>query len=263
MSCLKYPVVLLHGLGGLQVFGASVLTGIARGLQRQGIAATALTAEPYHSIEQRAKTWARGLQAVLTKEKSEGLHIIAHSMAGLDARFLIQQQQSFRYVRSLTTIATPHQGTAVADFLLAQPWLLHGATFGMHIVGRLFYGGNPDPCSALRDLSRTHLAQWNAQVPNHPDVAYFSVTAKAGFRFRHPVSPFLSWTAAILFAEEGDNDGLVSSRSAVWGEHLLEVVADHFQLSGLMAFSPSRFNTQALHGRVCQRLLAWETAQGV
>lgn len=255
---MRYPIVLLHGLGGLQLFGHGVLGGIARALRRQGLAATALNAEPYHSIEQRAKTWERGCLAVLAAEKAEGLHIIAHSMAGLDARFLIQMRQGFRYVRSVTTISTPHRGTAVADFLLANPWLLHSAHMGMQAIGRLFYPTKPDPQAALRDLSRSQLAAWNATVPNHPDVGYFSVSAKAGFRFKHPVSPFLSWTAAILFAEEGDNDGLVSTQSAVWGTHLTEVVADHFQLSGLTVFSPSRFSTRELHWQVCQRLLAFE-----
>ncbi len=259
---MRYPIVLLHGLGGLKLFGHGVLDGIAKDLRQQGVAATALTAEPYHSIAQRAKTWERGCLAVLAAEKAEGLHIIAHSMAGLDARFLIQMRQGFRYVRSLTTISTPHRGTAVADFLLARPWLLHSSNLGMQAIGRLFYPATPDPKAALRDLSRQQLRDWDAEMPNHPDVGYFSVSAKAGFRFKHPVSPFLSWTAAILFAEEGANDGLVSAQSAVWGEHLAEVVADHFQLSGLTVFSPSRFSTRNLHRQVCQRLLAWEAMNG-
>src|SRR5437660_7363437 len=42
-------------------------------------------------------------------------HIIAHSMAGLDARWVITQNGMADRIASLTTIATPHRGTTVGN----------------------------------------------------------------------------------------------------------------------------------------------------
>ncbi len=47
-------------------------------------------------------------------------HIIAHSMGGLDARFILSpnnQDHLQAPVRSLTTISTPHRGSLIADIL--------------------------------------------------------------------------------------------------------------------------------------------------
>ncbi len=42
-------------------------------------------------------------------------HIIAHSMAGLDARWVITQNGMADRIASLTTIATPHRGTTLGN----------------------------------------------------------------------------------------------------------------------------------------------------
>src|ERR1044071_1240339 len=49
------------------------------------------------------------------------VHIIAHSMGGLDARFLLSPDNPDNMadkVSSLTTISTPHKGSPVADVLV-------------------------------------------------------------------------------------------------------------------------------------------------
>ena len=54
---------------------------------------------------------------------AEKVHIIGHSMGGLDARFMIVNNPAMRgKVASLTTIGTPHWGTVFADhFRLDRP----------------------------------------------------------------------------------------------------------------------------------------------
>ena len=46
----------------------------------------------------------------------EPVHIIAHSMGGLDARYMISRLDMADRVLSLTTIATPHRGSPFADW---------------------------------------------------------------------------------------------------------------------------------------------------
>jgi triacylglycerol esterase/lipase EstA (alpha/beta hydrolase family) len=74
-------------------------------------------------VQQRAEALAAQVAARFPNGK---VHIIAHSMAGLDARYLLSHNlQSLANpgrVASLSTVATPHCGSPVADLLVgARP----------------------------------------------------------------------------------------------------------------------------------------------
>lgn len=56
-------------------------------------------------IEAEMKNWPSGAR----------VHILAHSMGGLDARWVIVQEGMADRIASLTTIATPHRGTTLGD----------------------------------------------------------------------------------------------------------------------------------------------------
>src|ERR1700736_5740574 len=73
---------------------------------------------PVGTSEERAKVLANAIQ----KEYPNGeIHIIAHSMGGLDSRTLIAANLNGLAnpgrIKSLTTLSTPHRGSPVADFL--------------------------------------------------------------------------------------------------------------------------------------------------
>jgi hypothetical protein len=56
--------------------------------------------------------------AARTIDSSQKTHIIAHSLGGLDSRYLLSPANPNKLqipVRSLTTISTPHRGSPVAD----------------------------------------------------------------------------------------------------------------------------------------------------
>ena len=64
-------------------------------------------------VEQRA---GRLGEQILRAFPDEPVHVIGHSMGGLDARRLLADPAWQRRILSLTTIGTPHLGTALADF---------------------------------------------------------------------------------------------------------------------------------------------------
>ena len=47
---------------------------------------------------------------------AEPVHLFAHSMGGLDARYMISCLGMAQRVLTLTTLGTPHRGTAFADW---------------------------------------------------------------------------------------------------------------------------------------------------
>src|SRR5260370_24583412 len=57
------------------------------------------------------------LKSFLDREMPhEPVHLVAHSMGGLDARYLISRLGMGSRVLSLTTLGTPHRGTTFADW---------------------------------------------------------------------------------------------------------------------------------------------------
>src|SRR5205085_9984385 len=112
-------------------------------------------------------------------------------------------------VRSLTTVATPHHGTHLADWLLDTyrsrlPLMRALEAMGLNLDG--FHDIRPAICR-----------EFNAGTPDAPGVHYFSY-GRAVPQGR--VSPVLRRMWSLLNAMEGANDGMVSEASARWGEYL-------------------------------------------
>ena len=146
------------------------------------------------------------------------IHIIAHSMGGLDSRCLLAKNLNGLAERgrvlSLSTISTPHHGSPVADLLLGHPL---GLEFPFKDFWAQFANAN---AHALVDLT-TAAAPGFKEIDPVPGIRYF---AYAG---RGLVSALLF--AAHVYVEtcEGENDGLVSLKSATWPENLAEDAWDH------------------------------------
>lgn len=144
-------------------------------------------------------------------DESGPLHLVAHSMGGLDARRYITHLGGHDKVATLTTIASPHRGSSAADDVCvgASPF-------------RLLTG--------IRDLTPAATARFNAATPDHPDVRYRSYSAARPVA-KHPW--LVRRYGRAIERKEGMNDSQVAAASAEWGEHVARLEADHFELIGL------------------------------
>lgn len=140
------------------------------------------------------------------------IHLVAHSMGGLDARFMISKLGMADRVLSLTTIATPHHGSPIANAVVkkTEPGLT-----------ALLAGVGIDVKATL-DLTTEACEQRNREVLDEPSVAYFSIAGqyKPGKVFilfgksRGLLGPLYD----LIAGTEGDNDGVVSVKSAMLPE---------------------------------------------
>lgn len=217
---LRAPIVLGHGICGFDELRlgswrlARYWPGIPEALTRAGNRVLVARVAPLGTVAERAAQ----LKAFLDREApGEPVHLISHSMGGLDARYLISCLGMAPRVLSLTTISTPHRGTAFADWGLRtfEPWAKGFL--------RLF-GVRPEP---FRDVSIDGCARFNREVLDAPGVRYFSVAAE----FQ------LNWLAAewqlpyrIIAREQGANDGMVPVVSARYGEDCTIWKGDHVSL---------------------------------
>ena len=113
----RHPIVLTHG------FDASPTNrwgfyGVAEALEADGHTVFVATVPPYDTPENRAMHLADAVDEALERSGAAKVNLIAHSMGGLDSRVLISGMGYGDRVASLTTISSPHGGTAVADVAL-------------------------------------------------------------------------------------------------------------------------------------------------
>jgi triacylglycerol lipase len=187
-------------------------------------------------------------------DPTQKVHILAHSMGGLDARFCLSPANPDNiaaHVATLSTISTPHRGSPVADLLT--------------VGGRLpeSFGARLDPLLNLGlgivDLTTAGAIRFNQRYPNHPDVRYFSYAGRgrdgeaSTCRVLRPAHWLIGRTASTA------NDGLVSVESAAWGESPeAPWPADHADEIGydLDRGAASAFDYRARYRSIVERLAA-------
>jgi len=215
----RHPIVFCHGMLAFSMLKMyrpekqNYFTPLREFLDQRGIRvlfpevpATSGVVERAGKLKEQILRWSR-----------DPVNVICHSMGGLDARYMITHLKMAEHVRSLTTISTPHRGSYVADWFVANyrqrvPLLLALEAFGFNVDG-------------FRDCRLEVCRAFNANTPDQPEVKYFSYGAEVT---PSRLTPFLRRAWNILTPFEGPNDGLVAVRSARWGEYLGTLSADHF-----------------------------------
>jgi triacylglycerol lipase len=225
---LTRPVVLVHGLAGygrLNVGGSTFMsywTNIPEAIASAGNRVLVPRLPPTASVACRAAT----LKAFLDCEApGESVHLVAHSMGGLDSRHMIAHLGMAERVLSLTTLGTPHRGTAFADWGVRRVERLVKPIFDLLGLSR----------EAFHDLTTAACRTFNERTPDAPNVRYFSVAGQFVLDWTLP-----EWQLShrIIDKKEGPNDGLVSVASAKWGEAFDVWQGDHASLVN-RALTPS------------------------
>jgi triacylglycerol lipase len=177
-------------------------------MRAKGIEVITASVPALGSIEERAVKLGEDIAA---KANGKSVNIIAHSMGGLDARYMISRLHLCNVeVVSLTTIATPHRGSAFADFCFQVIGPGHLPSI-YRVFDRLGISAG-----AFSQLTRKYMqGDFNPNTPNVPGVRYFSYGATLDPRL---FSVFRR-SHRIVQREEGANDGLVSVESSKWGTY--------------------------------------------
>ena len=198
------PIVLAHGLFGFSRLGVGRLTftsyfrEIPEIIRTAGNRVLVTRVPPIAGVDARAR---RLGEQILHVFPDEPVHVIGHSMGGMDARRLLADASWQRRVLSLTTIGTPHLGTALADFAKLRA----GRVF------RLMTALGIDPQGCL-DVTRRAARQFHRRHAPPASLPCFCVAGD-------PAAESICWplqrTHAALRELEGPNDGLVPVDSAL------------------------------------------------
>jgi triacylglycerol lipase len=260
-----------------------------RGLAR----VEATEVDPTGGTEKRAKELAEQINRFLDSDDQIGkIHIIAHSMGGLDARRLVTPDDTIhktlkKPVATITTVSTPHRGSPMADFgydILGpspkSPTLLRPGQQEIEELSAVLKGIPIDRIEKALELLQDNIGyfkklfslNWDGLkelttwgVPNikdSPDVRYFSYGGEVwpfGIGGAYlPLPSVPGWL--LIYCKEKENDGLVSLKSSSWGTYKGVIPTDHagqigFRLSLFdKIFHPVKFNYNRFYLEVVKGL---------
>ncbi|MCA9571645.1 MAG: hypothetical protein KC656_27590, partial [Myxococcales bacterium] len=266
----RYPLFMMHGMGTLGPDdGLSRYTAV---LKANGYVAHAPRVDPFHGTAFRTERWREHFDAWREGGTFRRVHVIAHSMGGIDARNLATHGDPDHRIQTLTTLGTPHRGSPVADLTLdvfeagvGQQTLEWAAD---RLAALLTDGSSDDQdlTTQLVDLSTSGMEAFNEVTPDRDDVVYRSwlgvtcgwlsfgcqsmFSGEVASWELHPILPFI----------EDTSDGLVTFDSAVWGEVQGVFAADHMDLNG-SGGPTGHFDTDGFILREAARLVAWENGE--
>jgi triacylglycerol lipase len=206
---MPHRIVLAHGVLGFgQPFGncqtINYFNGVKSFLELLGHSVLVTQVPPIGTIEARGKKLAQQLQQDFDKH-GQLLHVIAHSMGGLDARYAITRVfKVARPVSTLITIGTPHLGSPVPDALLRG-----GGPLFNHIPDLLKSVLNNE-APALGQLTTDYVKKFDAETADVEGVRYIQVAGNG-----EGASLLFELAAEIGRLTNEVNDGVVTRTSAL------------------------------------------------
>lgn len=214
-SKLKYPVLLVHGMG----FRDNKLIGywgrIPNALVKVGCDVHFGYQDSNADIETNAEHLVQRIDQILEKTSAAKVNIIAHSKGGLDCRYALSNLNVGAKVASLTTICTPHHGSKTMDLLMKFPDpLIRFVGFCTDCWFHLLGDKKPNSYKVFRAFTTEAAKKFNANTPDCDNVMYQSYA----FVMKSPFSDILMWLPNLVIGMiEGENDGLLTPEAVKWG----------------------------------------------
>lgn len=227
MPATPFPIALAHGIARFDILREILVQrtglpetehgdrfhyfkGIKSYLEDNGFEVYHTSVDFSGPVDLRARQLGDQVNRILTETRSEQVHIIAHSMGGLDARHMIVDVDGMaERVASLTTIGTPHMGTTLADFGISR-----GGSFVIRALEPFI------DLSGFNDLTTTACEAFNRRARDREAGNGVVYRTLAGAEERDSVFLPLQLSWSIIAKREGENDGLVSVRSQLWESEL-------------------------------------------
>lgn len=216
MNTFKYPVMLVHGMGFRDRKFFCYWGRIPKTLETLGPRVYFGGQDSNGALEDNAKYLAGRIDKILAETGAEKVNIIAHSKGGLECRYVISTLGYGDKVASLTTISTPHHGSKTVDLLMKTPqWLVRAGSFCVDLWFGLLGDKRPRTYQAICLFKTDTAENFNRSNPDVPGVYYQSYA----FVMKSPFSDItLAVPNLVVGWIEGENDGLLTPKSAIWGE---------------------------------------------
>ena len=255
----RYPIILVHGIGFRDKGSILKYWGdIPRYLRTRGAVVVLSNQQAFASHRDNgeiiSKTITRFLQ---NNPEYKKVNIIAHSKGGIESRYCITLPGMAKKIASLTTIASPHRGSKIADIVMGKINSDRSVIVSfINAIAGIMGDSKPDAYDAGKQLTSEYMKQFNQKVPDHKGIFYQSYAAEINSQYPNPI-----WNSVrkVLEKHDGPNDGLVSIRSAQWGNYRgvvkhkgkpavshADIIGMHF-VTGVFSFKAEKFMGEIIH----------------
>ncbi|MBS7660693.1 triacylglycerol lipase [Pseudomonas lalucatii] len=246
----KYPIVLAHGMLGFDsILGVDYWYGIPTALRRDGAKVYVTEVSQLNTSEARGEELLEQVEEIIAISGKSRVNLIGHSHGGPTIRYVAAVRPDL--VASVTSVGSPHKGSAAADFIRQVPPGSAGETLLAGIVNGLgglinFLSGSSsaspqDALGALESLNSEGAARFNAKYPQGVPtsscgegaysvggVRYYSWSGTSPLTHLLDPSDLMLGASALTFNGEA-NDGLVGRCSS----HLGKVIRDDYLMNHL------------------------------
>ena len=171
----RYPTIFVHGIfvkdfGPLKAFGK-----LPKLLNKAGYKVYFSDVDSFGTIENNASILKREIEELLKKTSKEKVNIIAHSKGGIDSRYLISKLDMKDKVANLITIATPHNGSELANDIISSPrFFLKILNFFINIFAKIYGDNKPNAYVAGIQLTTRYMSKFNKEITPMEGVNYYS-----------------------------------------------------------------------------------------
>ena len=240
----KYPVVFVHGFIGFdRLLGVMPYWfGITSKLEETGVMVYESQVSAVNSSEVRGDQLIIQIEQQLKRFSATKVNLIGHSQGGLTARYVAAVRPDL--VASVTTIASPHKGSELADFIQkysggndTKRAKVVGWVAGLlgHLIDLTSSGGHPqNGLASMNSLTLTGVTDFNQRYPQAVPsdcgegdyevngIRYYSWGGVKHWTTIIDPSDMIMWFTGLPFKEA--NDGLVGRCST----HLGQVIRDDY-----------------------------------
>ena len=250
----KYPIILAHGIAIKETKMLKAFGKIECALRNAGYSVFTANTDAFGSIESNAEQLKAYVLQILADTGAEKVNVIAHSKGGLDAKYMLAHLDMADKVASLTTICTPHRGSAIATHIWSLPRALKRVlAFFINGFYRIVGDENPDSLKVCEQLKKrdedeieasftdkVYCQSYSTKIVSLRDCALMGIPMKIYSR-----------------TDGEENDGVVSVESAKFetykGECLDEAVS-HTQIVDIFAKRKNRAKIHAFYVELCREL---------
>ncbi len=220
MCKTQHPVLLVHGIGYRDDIKFYLYWGIIpKVLKKNGCNVFLSHQNAFGTHSDNAEQIKQRILKILEQTKAERINIIAHSKGGIECRYLISKLDMADKVSSLTTIATPHRGSILANHVLhfLCRWRLAGiANLAVKLYAKILGDVKPNPLEAAKQLTPEYMTYFNDGVKNMEGVYYQSYGGMIDGSYPRFIGRLKQ---KLIYKTHGDNDGVVPVSSFIWGDY--------------------------------------------
>ena len=213
----RFPIFLGHGMGFRD--GVPGYWGRIPGYLRKCGAVIGFGGQDANaSIVDNAKMLRVRLDKFLAETGAEKVNVIAHSKGGLEMRRLVSGMGYADRIASLTTISTPHGGSAAMDKVMKLGVLLNIGCKITDVIKRIGGDISPDTLSCLRSFTTEYMRRFDRENPDMPGVLYQS----AGFLMKGALSDVFMWFpyVGVKIISGHQSDGFLAPEEVMHGDFL-------------------------------------------